>query len=334
MHKIECHPPVIHTGETDIIKAIKSLKNKKAADKLGITSEHLKYAAQTIAGPMLSIMSKIQSSCVVPPMFKAGILTPILKKGNIMINPDHYRRITVTPITSKILEKLVNPSIELPLSTKKSLMQRGFTRGSSSANAAFMLTEAVADAADRTIPLYVTMLDASKAFDVVSHAALLEALHNLEVVDNHWILMKDWYSGMCSQVKWGGQLSRTIKEGQGLRQGGGLSAGQYVTYTNEALTNLEVGDLGYKIGTQYVGCPTCADDTALAHTSSIDMQVAINRCHLFSSRQRFGFSVTKTKILCYDERLKNCPNTSIWNLNNRPLEVVKTQEHLGIKRDS
>ena len=327
-------PPIIHTDENVILKAIASLKNRKAADKFSITAEHLKHASKSIAGPITSIVNKIQTSCTVPPMFKSGVVTPILKKGKIMFNPDHYRRITVTPITSKLLEKVVNPSILIPLSIKKSLMQRGFCQGSSSANAAFLLTEAIANAADNNDPLYVTMLDASKAFDVVNHAALMESLHDLDVVGNHWLLMKDWYHGMSSQVKWNGTLSRLIKEGQGLRQGGGLSAGQYVTYTNKALINLEESDLGYRIGTEYVGCPTCADDTALVHSNAIDMQIAINRCHQFSTRQRFGFSVTKTKILVYDERTKAIPDRSIWNLNKRPLEAVTKQEHLGIIRNS
>ena len=127
--------------------------------------------------------------------------------------------------------------------------------------------------ADTGIPLYVTMLDASKACDVVSHAALMEALDDLEVASHHWLLMKNWYDGMNSEIKWGGQLSRQIAEGQGLRQGGGLSAGQYVTYTNKSLLNLEKASLGYNIGVQFVGCPTCADDTALVHRNIIDMQV-------------------------------------------------------------
>ncbi len=34
-------------------------------------------------------------------------------------------------------------------------------------------------------------------------------------------------------------------------------------------------NLGLSVGTQYVGCPTCADAAALVHVNSVDMQTAI-----------------------------------------------------------
>ena len=156
-----------------------------------------------------------------------------------------------------------------------------------------MLTECIAKARDMKVPLYTTLLDASKAFDVVSHNALLEAMHLHGVDGRSWLLMKDWYSEMSSKVKWNNIISREIVELQGLRQGGGLSAGQYTMYTNNNLISLEEADLGMKIGTQFVGCPTCADDTVLVHTSCVDMQVAINKCKSFSEKYRFQFSETK-----------------------------------------
>ena len=31
-----------------------------------------------------------------------------------------------------------------------------------------------------------------------------------------WMIMKDWYTDMTSEVKWGNEISRPIKEGPGL----------------------------------------------------------------------------------------------------------------------
>ena len=49
---------------------------------------------------------------------------------------------------------------------------------------------------------------------------------------------------------------------------------QYVTYTNKSLLNLEKASLGYDIGVQFVGCPTCGDDMALVHLNIIDISVS------------------------------------------------------------
>ena len=176
-------------------------------------------------------------------------------------------------------------------------------------------------AADLKQTVYTTMLDASKAFDVVSNNNLLIAMlkHNIKVT--HWDLMKDWYTGMTSEVKWDGILSRTISEEQGLRQGGGLSAGQYKTYTNDNLVNQKEQALGLKIGTTYIGCPTCADDTALVH----------------SNQQRFEFSKTKTRILIHDSKPQHksvTVKTPYWQLDGADITVTQKQDHLGIPRES
>jgi hypothetical protein len=281
--------------EEQVSKAIHSMKNNKAADSQGITAKHFKHVKDLIKTPLTKIMNEIYDTCRVPLSFKSGLVTPILKKGKTKTNPDNYRRITVTPIASKILEKVVVPAITTPMLEMQSKMQRGFSEGSSSSNAALLLTEAIAEAKDMEKPLYVTMLDASKAFDVVDHDALMQALHLHRVQDENWLLMKDWYTDMHSSIKWKGELSRQINEQQGLRQGGGLSASQYKVYTNKNLVALEKANLGFSIGTEYVGCPTCADDTALVHSNSVEMQASINVCEHLQAKNVLNIVLQKQK---------------------------------------
>jgi hypothetical protein len=316
----------------DIKSAIDSLKNGKAPDKEGMSAEHLKRATN-IARPLQDITNRIQKNRTIPNTFKCGLVTPILKKGKSMYNPDHYRRITVTTINSKILEKIIVPSIDEPMTHLQSHMQRGFTAGSSSSNAALLYTEALAEAADLKKPVYTAMLDASKAFDVVRHDNLLMALYNHGVEGAHWELMYDWYKGMNSEIKWSGMISRNIKEYMGLRQGGGLSAGQYKVYTNRNLLKQKEANLGLSIGTVYAGCPTCADDIALVHDNSVDLQTSLNISSTFANQERFQFSDTKSKILVHDHR-SSSQKTELWSLNGKDLEIKDEQEHLGIKRKS
>ena len=49
---------------------------------------------------------------------------------------------------------------------------------------------------------------------------------------------------------------------QVVRKGGILSPFLYKLYVNKLLEDLKTYSLGFKIGTTYVGCPTCADDIA------------------------------------------------------------------------
>ena len=84
----------------------------------------------------------------------------------------------------------------------------------------------------------------------------------------------------------------------------------------------------------YVECPTCADDTALIHSNSVNLQAALNSCSKFAAQERFDFSCKKSKILVYDISNRNNIPKSNWKLNENFIETVKSQGHLGLVRDS
>ena len=64
----------------EVSKYIASLKNRKAADIHGITSEHLKYASQEIIQIIAYLSNEILKLGKLPSSFKTGIITPVLKK--------------------------------------------------------------------------------------------------------------------------------------------------------------------------------------------------------------------------------------------------------------
>ena len=67
-------------------------------------------------------------------------------------------------------------------------LQFGFTQGASPVYAALVITEAMAEAQDTGKPLYITFLDTSKAFDVVDHKCMLNALYQQGVTGSLWSL--------------------------------------------------------------------------------------------------------------------------------------------------
>ena len=319
----------------EILKGISSLKSNKAADGDGMTAEHFKFVKETVAPILQDIFKAIILRKDPPASFQHGIVTPVLKKNKVKSNPDHYRRITVTQIISKLMEFTIAPNLNACIESKQNPLQRGFTSGCSSANAAFFLTEAVAEATDLKKTLYVAMLDASKAFDVVVHSSLLAKLYNLDFTGVNWLLLQKWYQGMGSQVKWSGMLSRLIKEYIGLRQGGKLSAKMYVGLTNNNLDELKDNSIGFKIGTEYVGCPTCADDTAIVSDCLYQLQVALYVCESFARKEHFDYSLTKTRILVYNRPKVNQDNAILtWDLEGKEIQHSVEQEHLGIIRNT
>ena len=141
---------------------------------MGLTAEHVKYASPKIVKLLTQLVNSIMLASRLPDQLRPGLITPILKKGKDGRDPDSYRRITVSPILGKFLEK------EMLRRTRQSIkhepLQFGFTEGCSSTTCAFIITEAVAEAMDLGHPLYISFLDAKKAFDLVSHTNMLYVL--------------------------------------------------------------------------------------------------------------------------------------------------------------
>ena len=132
----------------------------------------------------------------------------------------------------------------------------------SSANAALLITEAIAEEKDNKQPLFLQFLDARKAFDVVWHTGLLCSLHEQGVTGLVRELYDNLYSGISSRVQWQGLLSPAFCDLQGLRKGGDMSSDTFKTKTNPLLNSLEDSSEGYSIGTTSVATPTCVDDVS------------------------------------------------------------------------
>ena len=151
-------------------------------------------------------------------VLKEGTLTPIYKKGDTC-DTGNYSGNTVTPVLLKILEHILNARHNEIFSCTKSRLQKGFTDGCSSLNAALILTECILESASNKQYLWLTTLDTQKAFDVVDHGSLLRRLYLDSVHGDDWLLVKDLYTDCSSMIKWAGGLSHPINIRQGVRQG-------------------------------------------------------------------------------------------------------------------
>ena len=322
-------------NKDNVSEMIGDLKNNKAPDMWGICSEHLKHADPVLLEMLTTLINQVLRRRQIPPDLKRGVITPVYKGKGDKSLPDSYRRITVTSLVGKLIEKtLVRPTKDI-LQPKLNRLQRGFCSGSSSVNTAVLVTEACAEAQDAKAPLYATFLDASKAFDVVWHQGLFLKLMQLGITDDLWMLYRDLYNGMSSAMKWEGEYCTEFNETQGVRQGGIPSTELFKVRGDSLLHRIEKSLLGFSVGTVDLSVPTCADDMILLSSSPIDLQAMINIAAADASWERYKFSSTKTKAFVSkararsDQHIENC-----WSLGGTQLETTTEETHLGIVRTS
>ncbi len=113
----------------------------------------------------------------IPTQLKTAIVTPIYKSGS-RNDMNNYRPISVLPIVSKIMEKIVAYQF-LEYLVENNLLsphQYGFRPKHSTTTSLIQLTEDIRTGLDRNEATGMVALDISKAFDTIDHSILLTKL--------------------------------------------------------------------------------------------------------------------------------------------------------------
>ena len=111
-------------------------------------------------------------------------------------------------------------------------MQKGFTKGEIPSIVGLILTELIIEAIKRKSSLYIALMDARKAFDVLLHLGLLREMNKAGFEGDNWRFFENWYTDLTSKIKWNGLLSHKIVEKQSARQGGIWLPSAYELYVN------------------------------------------------------------------------------------------------------
>ena len=113
----------------DILKILLDIKPEKAAGIDGISGRFLKDGALILAEPISQISNLSIKLSVFPSEFKTAKLKLLYKKGS-KTDPKNYRPISLLPIISKIIERVVYNQTESFLNDKNVLYryQSGFRK--------------------------------------------------------------------------------------------------------------------------------------------------------------------------------------------------------------
>ena len=320
-------PPSFTT--TEVEQTVKQLNRNKALDKDGISAEHLLYAPIEALQELTVIINKIFKETEAPTECKSGYKIPVPKKGKDTQLQANYRGITVTALVGKVIETLLQTEAEAKLLPKSSKLQFGFTRGLSPSMATLCLNETIAEAKKDKQPLYVTTLDAQKAFDVVNHSKLKQKLFLDGIRGHSWALIDNLYHDIQEHVSWKGQYSRPFKVTKGVRQGAVMSTTLYKLYVNDLLKTLESSGVGTYLGTTYIGSPTCADDILLIARSSSEAQTMIKTCDRYANSHQYTIHPSKSTVT---PMLNILPKESqSWYLDDKEMSTTSSFTHLGLQ---
>ena len=160
----------------------------------GLPVWFLRLSAPWIASPISHIFNMSYSSSVVPVQWKLSCITPV-PKTNQPVDRVDFRPISVTPVLSRVLERLivrrdlyhvlVNPDVSHLFHD-----QFAFRPTCSTTAALVYLFHHLTHSLKNHNSVHLIALDFSKAFDTVRHSTLAAKIASFPICDNayNWII--------------------------------------------------------------------------------------------------------------------------------------------------
>ena len=131
-----------HIPKSFVKKELCQLKLNKATGLDNLPPRLLKECSESISQPLSYIINLSINSSVVPSLWRSTKVVHTFKSGNHEL-PENYRPISILPVLSKILEKIVHQQIFEYLEHNKLLSesQYGFRKRRSTKLAAALLCD-------------------------------------------------------------------------------------------------------------------------------------------------------------------------------------------------
>ena len=146
----------------------------------------------------------------------------------------------------------------------------------------------------RSTNVYVTFLDASKAFDRINHWLLFDKLLKREMPCYIVRILVYWYRTQTMYVQWASCDSSSFKVTNGVRQGGILSPKLFIVYMDDLSDQLNNSNIGGNFGRRQLVNHSYADDMCLLSFSTAGMQKLLNICDQYSNDHDLIYNSKKT----------------------------------------
>ena len=226
---------------------------------------------------------------------------PLVKGRKDPAKIDSYRAIAGSALLLKLFDKVILLIWGHLLASDS--LQFGYKAGTSTTQCSWMVMEVAQHFLRRGTPCMVTLLDCSKAFDMVKFSTLFKKLSTAGVPPIILRVLVFVYEEQFAWVKWGNAKSKQFSIVNGTRQGSVLSPSLFSLYMDELLVKLRKLGVGCHISGVFFGAALYADDLVLLAPSRNALQKMLELCDSYAKDHNLVFStdpnpeLSKTKCL-------------------------------------
>ena len=318
--------PTTHHEIERLIKGLKSTSSK-GHDELSNTM--LKAIYPSILHALYIIFNKSLSMGEVPAYMKLAIVKPLYKAKSVY-EMSNYRPISLLPVVSKILEKIVHSRL-CKFLTKNGVLfegQYGFRKNRSTTDAILDLSGNIIDGFNKKMYTIGIFLDMSKAFDSIKPETLLKKmeLYGIRGTALNWF--ESYLTNRSIKVMFKECLSKKYEVHYGTPQGSVLGPLLYIVLSNDMPKCLK-----------FSRAVMFADDTTIYATGSNirflykKLNEDLSRVTQWFRVNSLSLNVDKTSYILFETE-KNTSNFrgNIF-MNNVAIQRVSYTKFLGVYID-
>ena len=229
------------TNKNEVLAILRKIKRRKAPGHDNIPTCMIIDGANEISAPLSELINHCLETSVFPSEEKIAKVTPIYKSGE-RSSMDNYRPISVLPVLSKVIERVVHQQVYDYLEKNELLSRRqfGFRNRSSTQHAVTLFSDSIRKNMDKSLMTGAVFIDLSKAFDTVDHARLLSKLSIYGIKDREMSWFSSYLFNRKQYVAIDGQSSEMLPISCGVPQGSILGPLMFILLINDIESNLRL----------------------------------------------------------------------------------------------
>lgn len=222
------------TDISEVTLVFQSLRNSRSKDADALEIRPVKYVLDLIAPVLTHIFNLALQTGTFPENMQLARVT-VTYKGGDKNKMSNYRPISILPVFSKGLEKIINVRIN-SFTEKYNLIsdcQYGFRASRSTESALLAQKEVILENIENKLMTLGIYIDFSKAFDSVNHELLLAKLQKYGIRGTPIELVRSYLSSRSQFVEVNEFKSRTHQITAGVPQGSILGPVLFLFYIND-----------------------------------------------------------------------------------------------------